>query len=133
MGADVHLVGPRTLVRDELKAMGVTIHHDLESALKDADVVNVLRIQRERMKLSYFPSNREYARIWGINKNTLRMAKEDVLLLHPGPMNLGVEISPEVAYGTQSSIQEQVTNGISVRMAILYLTLMGGYDVEINR
>ena len=131
MGADVHLAGPRTLVYPELEKLGVTIHHDVREAIKDADVVNVLRIQLERINSALYPTNREYARIFGINKEVLALAKPNVLVLHPGPMNRGLEISPDVAYWDQSAIQEQVRNGVSVRMAVLYLTIHGGDGSEL--
>ncbi len=133
MGAEVHLAGPRTLLQPEMEAMGVKLHYNVREAIKDADVVNVLRIQKERMGVGFFPTEREYARIFGINKDVLKAAKPDVLIMHPGPMNRGLEISPDVAYWEQSAIQEQVKNGISVRMAVLYLTIIGGDDVEITR
>ncbi len=131
MGADVHLAGPRTLVYPELEKLGVTVHHDVREAIKDADVVNVLRIQLERINSALYPTNREYARIFGINKEVLALAKPNVLVLHPGPMNRGLEISPDVAYWDQSAIQEQVRNGVSVRMAVLYLTIHGGDGSEL--
>lgn len=131
MGADVHLAGPRTLVYPELEKLGVTVHHDVHEAVKDADVVNVLRIQLERINSALYPTNREYARIFGINKEVLALAKPNVLVLHPGPMNRGLEISPDVAYWDQSAIQEQVRNGVSVRMAVLYLTIHGGDGSEL--
>lgn len=131
MGADVHLAGPRTLLPPELAAMGVTLHYNVEEAIKDADVVNVLRIQLERMSSGFFPTNREYARIFGINKNILKAAKPDVTIMHPGPMNRGLEISHDVAYWEQSKIQEQVTNGVAIRMAVLYLTIHGGDGSEL--
>ena len=131
MGAEVHLAGPRTLVYPELERLGVTVHHDVREAVKDADVVNVLRIQLERINSALYPTNREYARIFGINKEVLALAKPNVLVLHPGPMNRGLEISPDVAYWDQSAIQEQVRNGVSVRMAVLYLTIHGGDGSEL--
>lgn len=131
MGADVHLAGPRTLVYPELEKLGVTVHHDVREAIKNADVVNVLRIQLERINSALYPTNREYARIFGINKEVLALAKPNVLVLHPGPMNRGLEISPDVAYWDQSAIQEQVRNGVSVRMAVLYLTIHGGDGSEL--
>lgn len=133
MGADVHLVGPRTLLQPELEAMGVTVHYDLKEALKDADVINVLRIQKERQGIGFFPSAGEYNSLFGIKKDRLKWAKDDVLVLHPGPMNRGIEIDSDVCYSEHSSIQEQVMNGVSVRMAVLYLTIMGGDDVDITR
>lgn len=131
MGADVHLAGPRTMLYPELEKMGVTIHHDVREAVKDADVVNVLRIQLERIHSALYPTNREYARIFCINKDVLSLAKDDVMVMHPGPMNRGLEISPDVAYWDQSVIQEQVRNGVSVRMAVLYLTIHGGDGSEL--
>ena len=115
MGAKVHLAGPRTMVYPELEKLGVTVHHDIREAVADADVVNVLRI----------------ARIFGINNDVLKLAKDDVMVMHPGPMNRGLEIAPDVAYSDQSVIQEQVRNGVAVRMAVLYLTIIGGDGSEL--
>ena len=126
MGAEVHIGGPRTLVPPDIANMGVILHETVEGALKNADVVNVLRIQLERQKVGFFPTPREYARIFGLNTQRLGLAKKDALVLHPGPMNRGLEISPDVAYGSQSAIEEQVTNGVAIRMAILFLILTGG-------
>ena len=131
-GADVHVAGPTPLLAREMECMGITVHTSVEEAIKGADVVNVLRIQKERQGKGLFPSTREYARLFGINSRRLQIAKPDALLMHPGPMNRGLEISPDVAYSEQSAIQEQVKNGLAVRMAILYLVLMGGEDVEIT-
>ena len=103
----------------------------MREAVEDADVVNVLRIQLERINAALYPTNREYARIFGINQDVLKLAKDDVMVLHPGPMNRGLEISPDVAYWDQSMIQEQVRNGVSVRMAVLYLTIHGGDGSEL--
>lgn len=133
LGADVHLVGPRTLVQPEMEAMGVKLHYNLDEALDGADVVNILRIQKERQGVGFFPSEGEYRTLYGINRKRLTRAKKDVLILHPGPMNRGLEIEPDAAYWTQSSIQEQVKNGVSVRMAVLYLTIIGGDDSGITR
>ena len=133
MGIEVHLAGPKTLLPRYLaEEPGIFVHDRVEDAIKDADVINVLRIQLERMKSGLFPSLREYARIFGLNKERLALAKKDVLILHPGPMNKGVEISPEIAYGLNSAIQDQVQNGVAVRMALLTLTLTGGKDNEIT-
>ena len=127
MGMDVHIAGPRTLLPRFLREEeGVTIHDRVEDALEGADVVEVLRIQLERMKGGLFPSTREYARIYGLSEERLALAKEDALVLHPGPMNKGWEISESVAYGAQSRIQEEVKNGVAVRMALFTLVLMGG-------
>lgn len=131
MGAEVHLAGPKTLMPQGIEqAAGVHVHTRVEDALDGADVVNVLRIQRERQSKGLFPSAREYARIFGINQTRLNLAKPDALVMHPGPMNRGLEISPDVAYGDQSVIQEQVKNGLAVRMAVLFLVLMGGKEIE---
>lgn len=133
MGADVHIVGPRTLVQPELASMGVTVHYDLDEAIRDADVVNVLRIQRERQGIGFFPSAGEYNSLYGINRRRLALAKDDVLVMHPGPMNRGIEIDTDTCYSAMSAIQEQVKNGVSVRMAVLYLTIIGGDDVDVTR
>ena len=127
LGAKVRLVGPRTLLPPDADRLPVEVYDDLRSGLEGADVVNVLRLQTERMEKGLLPSLREYARLFGVSVNSLKAAKPDVLVLHPGPMNRGVEISADVAdgkYGVHSVIEEQITNGIAVRMAVLYL-LMG--------
>ncbi|WP_196590925.1 aspartate carbamoyltransferase catalytic subunit [Pectinatus frisingensis] len=132
MGIEVHLAGPRTLIpRFLYKEKGIFIHDHIEDAIKNADVINVLRIQTERQKSGLFPSTREYARIFGLNEQRLSLAKKDVLVMHPGPMNKGWEISPQIAYSTHSAIQEQVKNGVAVRMALLALVLTGGKHDEI--
>lgn len=129
MGVEVHLAGPKTLMpRFLFQEDGIVVHDNVEDAIKDADVINVLRIQLERQKAGLFPSPREYARIYGLNEKRLKLAKKDVLILHPGPMNKGLEISPYVAYGDHSTIQEQVQNGVAVRMAILTHALTGGKE-----
>lgn len=125
MGAEVSVAGPATLIPPGIEKMGVRVCASLEEALEGADVINILRIQLERQQQGLFPSLREYSRIFGINSDRLKMAAPDALVMHPGPMNRGVEISPDVAYGLQSVINEQVTNGVAVRMALLYL-LIGG-------
>ena len=127
MGIELHLAGPKTLMPRFLKEEpGIFIHDRIEDAIKDADAIEVLRIQLERQKSGLFPSPREYARIFGLNQERLLLAKKDVLILHPGPMNKGLEISPYVAYGDNSAIQEQVQNGVAIRMALLALVLTGG-------
>jgi aspartate carbamoyltransferase catalytic subunit len=130
MGAQIHLAGPQTLMPRNIEEMGVAVHTRVEEALEGADVVNVLRIQRERQQKGLFPSAREYARIFGINKERLALAKPDAMVMHPGPMNRGLEISPDIAYSEQSVIQEQVKNGLAIRMALLFLVLMGGKEIE---
>jgi len=129
LGATVRLVGPATLVPKSLTRLGVEIHHRLEDAIADTDVINILRIQLERQNGQYFPSAREYANLYGINARRLKLAKPDVLIMHPGPMNRGIEISPRVADGPNAVILDQVTNGVAVRMAVLYL-LSGGTSDE---
>lgn len=127
MGIELHLAGPKTMMpRFLYEEPGVIIHDNVEDAIREADAIEVLRIQLERMKAGLFPTRREYARIYGINDERLKLAKKDVLILHPGPMNKGLEISPYVAYGEHTAIQEQVENGVAVRMALLTLVLTGG-------
>ena len=126
MGAEIHLAGPKTLLPRFFEFDGVQVHDNVDDAIKGADVINVLRIQLERQQAGLFPSPREYARIFGINDERLKSAKDDVLILHPGPQNKGLEISNAVTYGKKSAIHDQVTNGVAVRMALLNLTLNGG-------
>lgn len=126
MGMEIHLAGPKTLLPRFFEFEGVQVHSRIEDAIKNVDVINVLRIQLERQQAGLFPTAREYARVFGINNERLRLAKEDVLILHPGPQNKGLEISTEVTYGRHSAIHEQVQNGVAVRMALLDLTLNGG-------
>jgi len=121
LGARVSLVGPATLVPREFEKLGCEIHYDLREGIRDADVINLLRIQLERQRKNLFPSIREYRLLYGLTKERLEWAKPDVLIMHPGPINRGVEISQDVADGEHSVITEQVTNGIAVRMAVLYL------------
>ena len=105
----------------EFEEIGVRVCHNLKDAVKDADVVNLLRIQLERQTAGFFPSIGEYARFFGINLDTLKYMKPDALIMHPGPINRGVELTGDVADGKQSVILEQVTNGLAIRMAVLYL------------
>jgi aspartate carbamoyltransferase catalytic subunit len=121
MGAKVRLIGPPTLVPSCLTALGVEICYDMQEGLRDADIVMMLRIQTERQGKSFFPSAVEYFRHWGLTTARLKAARKDALVMHPGPMNRGVEIASDVADGVQSVILEQVTNGLAVRMAVLYL------------
>lgn len=125
LGAEVCVVGPATLIPQEIEKLGVKIYYHLEEALPGADAINILRVQLERQQQSYFfPSLHEYTLLYGITKEKLSLAKKDVLVMHPGPLNRGIEISSEVADGSASVIEEQVTNGIAIRMAVLYL--LGG-------
>ncbi len=128
-GASVVLCGPKTLMPIEARSWGVQVTHNIEEAVKDADVINVLRLQLERQKKGLFPSIREYHAYWGLDSRRLLLAKDHALVMHPGPMNRGVEISTSVADGTQSTIEEQVTNGVAIRMALLNL-LAGGNHHE---
>jgi len=125
MGAKVYVVGPATLIPPKIEQMGVKIFYDLDEIIDELDVINILRIQIERQKENLFPSLREYNEIFGITDERLKRAKKDLLVMHPGPMNRGIEISSSVAESSRSVITEQVTNGIAVRMAVLYL-LAGG-------
>jgi aspartate carbamoyltransferase catalytic subunit len=121
LGARVTLVGPSTLVPRAFEKLGVTVTHDLDSVLESADVVNLLRIQHERQRKEYFPGIGEYIRLFGLTKERGKLLKPDCLIMHPGPVNRGVEIDSDLADGAQSVILEQVTNGLAVRMAVLYL------------
>ncbi len=121
LGAKVTLAGPSTLVPREFEAAGVRVCHNLKDAVQDADVVNLLRIQHERQSAGFFPSTGEYAKFFGLNRQNLRWMKPDVLVMHPGPINRDVELTSEVADGPNSVILEQVTNGLAVRMAVLFL------------
>src|ERR1043166_5520237 len=115
------LVGPSTLIPREFKELGVTVSHKIDDVLSDADVVNLLRIQHERQRQEYFPGIGEYRTLFGLTKERAKMLKPDCLIMHPGPINRGVEIDSEVADGRQSVILDQVSNGLAVRMAVLYL------------
>ncbi|MDP3919722.1 MAG: aspartate carbamoyltransferase catalytic subunit [Candidatus Omnitrophota bacterium] len=121
MGANVTVCGPKTLLPPGLSDMGVRVTTRLADAVKDADVINLLRIQMERQEEPFFPSVREYATAYQINRDILKKAKEDVIIMHPGPVNRGIEITSDVVDGPYSVILNQVTNGLAVRMAVLYL------------
>ncbi|MFQ5877195.1 MAG: aspartate carbamoyltransferase catalytic subunit [Acidobacteriota bacterium] len=125
MGAQVVVSGPPTLIPVGLEEMGVEVALRMEEALEGADVIMMLRIQRERQSVGAFPSAREYYNLFGLTQERVRRARDDVIIMHPGPMNRGVEIDSAVADGPYSVILEQVTNGVAVRMAVLYL-LSGG-------
>ena len=124
MGARVRLCGPPTLIPRGVEAFGeaVSVHHRLEEALDGVDAVMMLRIQKERLREPLFPTDREYSRLYGLNQENLRLTRPDALVLHPGPVNRGVELDPRVADGPRSVILEQVESGVAVRMALLYLT-----------
>ena len=128
LGADVWVSGPPTLVPRGIEQMGVRVTTSVDDAVADADVIMMLRIQQERMQGAYFPSLREYFNLFGMTVERIARAKPDVIIMHPGPMNRGVEIASEVADGPYSVILEQVANGVAVRMAVLYLLAGGGED-----
>jgi aspartate carbamoyltransferase catalytic subunit len=121
LGAKVITCGPSTLVPPEVAEFGVEVSHDFDKILPRCDVVNLLRVQFERQRTSFFPSVREYARLFGMDGDRLRKAKPDLLILAPGPINRGLEVTPEVADGNASAILEQVSNGVAIRMAVLKL------------
>jgi aspartate carbamoyltransferase catalytic subunit len=125
MGAEVAVCGPHSLLPNAIEEFGVTVFSRIEEAIQWADALNVLRLQLERMQSGYIPSLREYNRVFGVTRERLERAPKDLLILHPGPMNRGVEIDSDVADGPHSVILNQVTNGVAVRMAVLYL-LSGG-------
>jgi aspartate carbamoyltransferase catalytic subunit len=125
MGAEVAVCGPRSLLPKDISEFGVTVFRRIEEAIEWAEALNVLRLQLERMQAGYIPSLREYNRVFGVTRDRLDRAGRPVLIMHPGPMNRGVEIDSDVADGEHSVILDQVTNGVAVRMAVLYL-LAGG-------
>ncbi|GGI07395.1 aspartate carbamoyltransferase catalytic subunit [Egicoccus halophilus] len=128
LGARVTLVSPPTLLPPSVASWGVEVAGELDAVLPDADVVYLLRVQRERMHRAFFPTSREYARVWGVDERRLALLPEHAIVMHPGPMNRGVEITADVADSDRAVIVEQVTNGIAVRMACLYLLLSGDAD-----
>ena len=121
LGANVTIAGPATLVPKEFEQIGVRVCRNLKDAVKDADVINLLRIQHERQRTEYFPGIGEYAKFYGINPDSMKYVSPDALIMHPGPINRGVELDSVIADGPQSVILEQVTNGLAVRMAVLFL------------
>jgi aspartate carbamoyltransferase catalytic subunit len=121
LGAEVAVCGPRSLLPNAINEMGVQVFNRIEQAIEWADALNILRLQLERMQMGYIPSLREYNRVFGVTRARLEKAPRDILILHPGPMNRGVEIDSDVADGPHSVILDQVTNGVAVRMAVLYL------------
>ncbi|HCR28645.1 MAG TPA: aspartate carbamoyltransferase [Opitutae bacterium] len=128
LGAEVTVVGPATLVPKEFEQLGVTVSHDLKSALADKDAIMLLRIQHERQNVSAFPSLNEYTRMFGLNKTRLSWLKKNAVIMHPGPINRGVEIDSDLADSSQSVILDQVTNGLATRMAALYLCSGGNAE-----
>ncbi len=121
LGAEVMVCGPTTLIPKHIAALGVKVEHDLMKALNWCDVANMLRIQLERMDIKYFPSQREYAMMYGVNKQLLNRLDKEIVIMHPGPINRGVEITSDVADSQHSIILDQVENGVAIRMAVLYL------------
>ena len=121
LGAQVTLVGPTTLVPRTFTQLGARICHDFDSVIGDFDVINMLRVQRERIASNVFPSLQEYSRLFGLTTERMKRAKPDVLVMHPGPINRGIEMSADVADGQQSAVLRQVTNGLAVRMAVMFL------------
>jgi aspartate carbamoyltransferase catalytic subunit len=130
VGAEVTLVGPPTLIPPDAPGWGAQVSYDIESVLPKLDVCYMLRVQRERQRQQYFPSVREYARLFGLTSGRVAMLPPEALIMHPGPMNRGVEIESDVADLPNSVIEEQVTNGIAIRMALLYLLLGGARDAR---
>ncbi len=131
LGMTVTVVGPPTLIPVGMESLGVRVSHNLEEAIADADVIMMLRIQEERHNQTSFPSLREYSILFGLTAEKLKKAKEDVIILHPGPVNRGVEISPDVIESGHCLILNQVNNGVAVRMTLMYL-LLGGADENPN-
>jgi aspartate carbamoyltransferase catalytic subunit len=126
LGAEVRVAGPPTMIPAHLDQFGVKVHHHLDEALRGVDVIIMLRLQLERQDRSLFPTIREYSRLYGLTAERVRLAQPGVVIMHPGPINRGVEIAPEVADSLASAILDQVTNGVAVRMAVLYLLGGGG-------
>jgi aspartate carbamoyltransferase catalytic subunit len=125
MGAKVVVAGPAMMLPRDIDQMGVTVFDRIEEAIKGADIIMVLRIQLERQDQKIFPSLREYSNYFCLNKTNITLAKKDVLVMHPGPINRGIEIASDIADGPYSVILNQVTNGVAVRMALLYLVTGG--------
>jgi len=120
-GAQVMVCGPKTLIPKYIDKLGVKVENNLQEALKWCDVANMLRVQNERMDISYFPTTREYTQQYGVNKDILDALDKDITIMHPGPINRGVEITSDVADSKQAIILDQVQNGVAIRMAVIYL------------
>ena len=131
MGMDVRLVGPPTMIPFEIERLGVEVSHNLAEALRDADVIMMLRVQTERQNKFLLPSLREYSNLFCLTSEKLERAPEDILIIHPGPVNRGIEIALDVMQDERSLILDQVTNGVAIRMALMYL-LLGGSDDGLN-
>tara|TARA_B100001250_G_scaffold59474_1_gene46330 strand:+ start:1127 stop:2071 length:945 start_codon:yes stop_codon:yes gene_type:complete len=121
MGVNIRVCGPKTLIPRNIESLGVDISYDLIDTLKWCDAVNMLRVQNERMNLKFFPSNREYSQMYGLNNDVIAKLNNEIIILHPGPINRGVEISSEIADSDQAIILDQVENGVAIRMAVIYL------------
>ncbi len=121
MGVNIRVCGPKTLIPRNIESLGVDISYDLIDTLKWCDAVNMLRVQNERMNLKFFPSNREYSQMYGLNNDVMKKLNNEIIILHPGPINRGVEISSEIADSDQAIILDQVENGVAIRMAVIYL------------
>jgi len=121
LGAEVRVCGPPTLIPKHIDTLGVSVSHDIRDTLEWCDVANILRIQLERQNIKYFPSLREYAQYFGVNKSLVDGLSKQILIMHPGPINRGVEVTSDVADSEHSIILQQVENGVAVRMAVLYL------------
>jgi aspartate carbamoyltransferase catalytic subunit len=130
MGAEVVLVGPPTLLPPESAAWGANVEYDLDAVIEDVDICYLLRVQQERQSEQLFPSTREYASLWGLDSKRMAKMKPDALVMHPGPMNRGVEIAADVSESPRSIILDQVSNGLAVRMSLLYL-MLGGTEEEV--
>ncbi len=128
LGAKVTVVGPKTLIPPYIEKLGINVSYELAEIIPSADVIIMLRIQKERHRNGFFPSLREYSKLFGLNLTKLKSAKADLLIMHPGPVNRGIELDPEVADGPYSVILEQVSNGLAVRMSLMYL-LLGGITI----
>ena len=120
-GAQIKVCGPKTLIPKHIESLGVTVESNMRKALEWCDVANMLRIQNERMDVNYFPSTREYAQQFGLDKTLLDSLNKEIIIMHPGPINRGVEITSDVADSKQSVILNQVENGVAIRMAVIYL------------
>jgi aspartate carbamoyltransferase catalytic subunit len=121
LGAEVKVCGPKTLIPRYIESLGVTVESELRKALEWCDVANMLRVQNERMEVNFFPSTREYTQQYGVDKKLLDSLSKEIVIMHPGPINRGVEITSEVADSPHSLILNQVENGVAIRMAVIYL------------
>ena len=121
MGVNIRVCGPKTLIPRHIESLGVEVSYNLIDTLKWCDAVNMLRIQNERMNFNFFPSNREYSQLYGLNTDVIKKIKNEIIILHPGPINRGIEISSEIADSDQAIILDQVQNGVAIRMAVIYL------------